>query len=410
MVLPERRTTERCRGLLDRLAAEASGGLGHRLVEFDTDAGAFTICRDCGRYGARRAIKLKEVCDGDLLSDGGARAWRRVFELGRHPKTYAPFGAFRGIRNVNVDAGKVRSKFERSTRAWRLGCKTKPWAAAYLGNVDWWGKPSNDEGSTGQDDLMQEMFGDYQSEDENPFGEDVHTIRQEVMPLGSSSNGASSSGDPMIITVNDEVHQYSHTPEVPAQASSSSTLQPVSNVQRIEILRKREKAVRDKFAKDFKKEAQKEMNKAKRKAALAKKVKKAGIGALSGVQAQILEEGEESFEVKYGMVDEEPKNDGTSEDERLYIRNDERARRRARSARDAASKEAAAVAAEAAAAAASVVEEHLEEGWLEKQLEEVLEAEAEKGKKRAAERNTAIEETMPKRARTMPLWGAAWKR
>ena len=107
------------------------------------------------------------------------------------------------------------------------------------------------------------------------------------------------------------------------------------------------------------------------------------------------------------MVDEEPQNDGTSEDERLYIRNDERARRRARAARDEASKAATEAAAEAAAAAANVTEEHLEEGWLERQLEEILSAEAREDESKAANEETAIEESMPKRARTMPLWGAA---
>ena len=131
---------------------------------------------------------------------------------------------------------------------------------------------------------------------------------------------------------------------------------------------------------------------------------------MSEEQARVLRENEPSFEDQYGMTDEDPRNDGTSGDERLYIRNDERARIRARKARHDASVEAAAVAAEAAAAAASVVEEHLEEGWLEKQLEEVMDAEAEEAEKKAAKNETAIEESMPKRARTMPLWGAAWRR
>ena len=134
------------------------------------------------------------------------------------------------------------------------------------------------------------------------------------------------------------------------------------------------------------------------------------MGSMTEEQARFLRENEPSFEDQFGMIDEDPQNDGTSDDERLYIRNDERARIRARKAREEASKEAAAVAAEAAAAAASVVEEHLEEGWLEKQLEEVMDAEADMAEKRTAESNTAIEDSVPKRARIMPLWGAAWRR
>ena len=183
----------------------------------------------------------------------------------------------------------------------------------------------------------------------------------------------------------------------------------MSHAQRQEILGRREEAIKSKFAKGLKKKAQNDANKVKRKLALAKKVKKAGMGAMSEEQVRVLNEGEPSFEEQFGMADEEPRNDGTSDDERLHIRNDERGRIRARKTRNDAAKAAEAAAAEAAAATVNDVEEHLREGWIEKQLEDLLDADAESDEK-GAESNTAIEEPMPKRARTMPLWGAAWRR
>ena len=72
---------------------------------------------------------------------------------------------------VRADPAKVRSKFDRSNRAWRLGTKTKPWAAAYLGNVDGY-VDVGESGYPDADESMVELFGNYQSEDEDPFNDD----------------------------------------------------------------------------------------------------------------------------------------------------------------------------------------------------------------------------------------------
>ena len=177
-IIPERRRTERCRGILDRLAAGAETNLGHRLVEFDAIAGAFTICRDCGRYGGRRAMELKKICKGEIVTTGAQIAWDRVFDRGRHPKTNEEIGRFRGIRTVQTDPLKVRSKFERSNRARRLGAKTKPWAAAYLGNVDVCVEEHGAQDPTHEDE-MEELFGGYRTEDEDPFGESSDPMQEE---------------------------------------------------------------------------------------------------------------------------------------------------------------------------------------------------------------------------------------
>ena len=286
LVIPKRRRTERCRGLLDRLAAEAETDLGHRLMEVDAMQGAFTICRDCGRYGGVRAIGLKLKCNGKPDGPGGVIAWNRVFVKGRHPKTNRPFGTFRGKRLENVSTDRVRSKFERQHRARRLGAKTKPWAAAYLGNFD----VEQDE-QVGTDPTVEEMFGSYLSEEEeDPFGDE------------RSGNASANPGETVTVKI--------------------------SSAQADEIETRRLGAIRKRDAMKLEVIEGKERNAKRRKLALVRKVGMKGISSISEEQRKAM--GDDAVAEAAGKHRRSTVHDQDSDDEYEATLQEKRDRKKAR--------------------------------------------------------------------------------
>jgi len=129
---------QRCRGLLDRLAASSDEQIGHRLVEFDTAHGSFTICGDCGHYGIIRARNLAKPCPQRIRTRRGNTAWRRVFIRACHPYSGKKFGHSEGAKGKSAVIGKckLRNAMQRVIRKERLTAKTTPWAAALLGAGD----------------------------------------------------------------------------------------------------------------------------------------------------------------------------------------------------------------------------------------------------------------------------------
>ena len=135
LTLPAHRKKQRCHGALDRLTADVEDHLDHGLVEFNSQDGNFTICRKCGAWGMKRAIKLAACCDGEPNTLRTCQAWQRVFVEGRHPYTGKSFrSAVDGVCDVTTSIGwRNRTTVKNIAKQRRLSGKTKPWAAALLG-------------------------------------------------------------------------------------------------------------------------------------------------------------------------------------------------------------------------------------------------------------------------------------
>jgi hypothetical protein len=133
-VIPKHRIMQTCGGLADRIAAIADEGLGHRITEFSSQTGPFSICSDCGRWSVRRIVGLATACTHKLRTPYAARAWKRVFLKGRHPGTGTPMRAVDGQRNSNgrddgvIPSPTLKSQNMRQRRNSRLTGKGTPWA------------------------------------------------------------------------------------------------------------------------------------------------------------------------------------------------------------------------------------------------------------------------------------------
>ena len=150
-------------------------------------------------------MKLKEICKEEFETSGAKKAWDRVFLRGRHPKTNAEIGRFCGIRTVNSNPMKIRSVVDRQNRARRLGVKTKPWAAAYLGVVD--GEITNAfDGIPEEGEEMEDLFGDYKSEDENPFEEDSGMAGADE-PMDQMPEAVAVTGAAAAATISEEIRE-----------------------------------------------------------------------------------------------------------------------------------------------------------------------------------------------------------
>ena len=134
--MPAHRRKQRCTGALDRLVRDHEQGLNHCIVEFTALDGDFSICRRCGAWGMKRAIKLAETCECKPNTRRTIQAWDRTFRLGHHPNTGRPFrraadGGCGVHTSIGVDG--TRSNAAKKLKRHRLLSKTKRWAAALNG-------------------------------------------------------------------------------------------------------------------------------------------------------------------------------------------------------------------------------------------------------------------------------------
>ena len=134
--MPTHRRKQRCRGVLDRLAKDHEHNLNHSIVEFTALDGDFSICRKCGAWGMKRALKLATACDNKPLTRRTRQSWDRTFSKGQHPCTGNPFRRAAdgncGVRTV-FGAQGTRTNAALKLKRHRLSKKTKPWAAVLSG-------------------------------------------------------------------------------------------------------------------------------------------------------------------------------------------------------------------------------------------------------------------------------------
>ena len=174
---------QKCPGLLDRLASNAETSLGHDLVEFETTGGDFTICRQCGYWGIKKAVKLGQRCQPEDAARRADEAWARVFVKGNHPYTNVPFRcAADGVRRYEerTPTTATRSSVIKTGRMSRLVGKTKPWAAALKGIFF---EPSA-QGQELDEEQMEEEHAAAAGHDIDPthfFGNDGMAIDEEVV-------------------------------------------------------------------------------------------------------------------------------------------------------------------------------------------------------------------------------------
>ena len=137
LVLNPVRRRQACPGLSDRLAPATEWRLGHRLLEFQTATGRFTICATCGHYGSRHARGLASRCAGRRLTRRSNLSWRRVFVRGCHPYTNQPFtGPDSGWCRASDVTPRERTRDQvLRAKVIRLRGKTRPWVAALRGVV-----------------------------------------------------------------------------------------------------------------------------------------------------------------------------------------------------------------------------------------------------------------------------------
>ena len=128
--LTNKRRQQSCHGLADRLSMNGEEGIGHRLVEFSSEVGDFTICASCGFWGVRRSVRLAQPCRERLTTRRSVQAWRRVFTKGLHPYSGMPMRqSSGGARNslTSVSKSKLKGVIQRAMRRQRMMGKTTPW-------------------------------------------------------------------------------------------------------------------------------------------------------------------------------------------------------------------------------------------------------------------------------------------